>query len=332
MASTRRSHQSVKLTKTSVDRLPIPASGQTFYRDSELPGFGVRVTAKGVKSFIIEKRVHGKPQRLTLGKYGELTAEQARREAQKAIGQIALGTDPLAEKHRHRIKGLTLAQVFAEFCATRTLKARTLYDYKRLLEVPLGDWKDKQLTSITREMVSRRHAALGEKSGQAYANLTMRFLQAQFNFAIARYEDSHGENIFKENPVVRLTRTRAWFPVKRRQTVIKLHQLPAWWAAVDALRQDQDGNACIVADYLELLLYSGLRREEAARLRWEDVDLKDRTLRIPDPKNRQPHVLPLSPPLVALLTRRLPLATSPYVFAGQGRHGHLIEPKLSTIT
>src|SRR5690606_4396018 len=82
-----------------------------------------------------------------------------------------------------------------------------------------------------------------------------------------------------------------------------------------------------VADFLLLLLFTGLRRNEAAQLRWKDVDLESRMLTIPDPKNRVPHTLPLSDFVFEMLERREEWATSPWVFAGSGKKGYLVEPK-----
>ena len=328
MASTLSHNQSVKLTKSRIDRLPAPPNGQAFYRDSQLKGFALRITAGGAKSFVVEKRIDGKVRRITLAKYGELTCEQARRQAQKLLGQVAMGMNPIAEKARERLYGLTMVQVFADFSKTRAfLKPRTLYDYQRLLQTAFADWKTRPMRSISKDMVGRKHTELGKTNGEAYANLAMRFLRSLFNFALANYEDGNGQPILAENPVIRLTRTRSWYRTKRRQGVIKVHQLPKWYQAVNELRGDPAPAAATVSDYLLLLLYSGLRRQEAAQLKWNHVDLQDRTLLIPDPKNRIPLELPLSPPLVEILTRRQEEARNAFVFPGNGPAGYLIEPK-----
>ena len=60
----------MKLTKAVIDKLPVPGSGYALYRDDELSGFGVRITHAGVKSFFLEKRIHRKVKRLTIGRYG----------------------------------------------------------------------------------------------------------------------------------------------------------------------------------------------------------------------------------------------------------------------
>jgi integrase len=321
-------NQSVKLTKRVVDAVAVPAAGQTFVRDTELKGFALRVTAADVRAFVVEKRIEGKVRRITLGRYGELTVEQARRAAQALLGQVAMGQNPIGEKERERLRAITLAHAFADFKRVRgKLKARTLYDYERLMAVALADWQTRPLVAITKDLVAKRHRELGESRGEAYANLAMRFLRSLLNFALARYEDGFGSPLLAENAVRRLTQTRAWFHTSRRQTVIKPHELPAWYQAVGALRSESSPFAHTVADYLVTLLLTGLRRGEAARLTWDRVDLKDASLRIVDTKNREPHFLPIAPFLAELLARRARGARSAYVFPGEGRAGFLVEPK-----
>lgn len=335
--STQTANQKVKLTKLVVDKFEPPASGQTFARDTELNGFALRVTANGAKSFIVEKRIQGRVKRITLARYPELTVEEARREAQKLLGKVATGINPIAEKQQDRAKAVTLADAFKDFCKTRkTLKPHTLYDYNRLLEVAFPDWKSRRVIDISKDMVARRHQQLGSERGPAYANGAMRFLRSLLNFAQAQYEDMNGHSILLENPVLRLTRTRAWYPSERRQTIIKNHQLPAWYRAVLSLKRSRGTEEPIdpllypgdtVADYLLLMLFTGLRRQEAVTLTWANVDLADRTLTIPDTKNHEPLTLPLSDFLHELLTRRRACAVNQYVFPGIGTKGHLIEPR-----
>jgi integrase len=82
-----------------------------------------------------------------------------------------------------------------------------------------------------------------------------------------------------------------------------------------------------VADYLLLLLFTGLRRGEAAALTWANVDLEERILKIPDPKNRQPFALPLSDFVHDLLAARAKHKVNDYVFPGTGAKGYLVEPR-----
>lgn len=327
--STSASISPIRITKTVVDRLNAPAAGQIFTRDVELKGFAVRITSSGAKSFILEKRIDGKVKRLTLGRYPELTVEQARKEAHKFLGHIATGRNPSAEKKHNALQGTALQQAFDDFVSARkSLKPRTLYDYQRLMKVAFPDWQNKALVDISKEMVAKRHTKIGSEHGEAYANLSMRFLRALLNFSIAQYEDGKGNAILRENPVVRLTQTRAWYRVDRRQTVIKPHQLAPWYQGVMLLKHDKTSpQSALVADYLLFLLFTGLRRQEAATLKWSDIDLQGRSFTIRDTKNREPLTLPLTDFIFSLLESRKAAADSEYVFAGTGKAGYLIEPR-----
>lgn len=313
----------MKLTKTTIDKLAVPGDKPTFYRDDEIRGFGIKVFPSGIKSFFLEKRVSDKVKRMTIGRYGEeLTAEQARKEAQKLVGKIATGVDPVSEKKEIELKAVTLSDTYADYLKTRKdLKPKTLKDYERVIITAFADWRSKPLLSISKDMVSKRHTKLGKENGEAWANLSMRVLRALFNFAAGQYEDGQGRSLITENPVKRLSQTRAWYRVDRRRTAIKPHELKSWFAGVMKLPNET------LRDYLLLIILTGLRRNEAAMLKWPDVDLEGRTLTVRDPKNRRDHTLPLSDYLFDLLARRKPFATNGYVFPGTGAAGHIVEPR-----
>ena len=274
---------------------------QIFYRDSEIKGLALRVTANGVKSFVVEKSIGNKVRRITLGKYGALTAEQARKEAQKIIGQIATGGDPIAEKRAKKMKAVKLYEVLNDYFQTRKdLKPSTIVNYTQVINKAFEQWRNKPLVSITKDKIAKHHEKLGTIHGEAYANLAMRVLRALFNFAAGKYEDAEGRSLILENPVKRLSQTRAWYRIERRQTYIKPHELAEWYQAVNHLQNHT------LKDYLLLILFSGLRRQEAATLKWEQVDLAAKTIKILDTKNHEPHTLPLSDFLYDLLAQPEP--------------------------
>ena len=320
----------MRITKSLVDKLPAPPfkpSGvptQQFYRDSAIPGFGVRITSHGAISFIVEKRINGKVKRLTLGRYGNLTVEEARKEAQKVLGKVAKGEDPLAEKREKKLKSVTLLEAFEDYLITRKdLRPGTVHDYRRSINGSFADWQNLPLREITKDKVEARHLALGRKS-HARANNAMRLLRALFNHARHKYEDAKGQPILPFNPVDRLSQVRAWYRVERRRTVIKPYQLQAWYEATLQL------NYLTSRDYMHFLLFTGLRRSEAARLTWAEVDFNDKTFTIRETKNGRAHTLPFSDFLEGLLRRRHEEQDgleSPYVFPSATVRGYLIEPR-----
>ncbi len=325
---------SIRLTKSAIDKLePIQGKDQSFFRDDSLKGFALRITASGVKSFIVETRINGKVKRITLGKYGNITAEEARKQAKSLLGSVAKGDDPIAEKKTQQVNAMTLKHVFNDYLKThKDLKPRTLTDYHCVLHEVVSDWLDKPITKITREMIAKRHAQHGKTNSKARANNCMRVLRAIFNFAMYQYQTGEGHPIIVVNPVKYLSHTRGWFRVDRKQTLIKPHQLADWYNAIARLlEEDSYRNALLWHDYFLLLLFTGMRKTEAASLRWEDIDLKDKTITLQDTKNHEVHTLPMSDFVYELLERRSQHKTSQYIFPAESKTGYIYEPKKAVL-
>ncbi|MBI3043562.1 MAG: integrase family protein [Betaproteobacteria bacterium] len=312
-----------KLTKQSIERLPYTKSGQVLVWDSDLPGFGLRVGLK-TKAFFAEAKVDRRTIRYTIGIFPRITAEKAREDAKGLLLDMERGTDP-------RKKGLPVAALEDAFTAFKKareqgLAERTIYDYDRYLRVYFPTWRTKAVTDITPGMVSKRHLEIQHKHGQAQANAGMRFLRSLLYFCQAEY----GQDVIPTNPVTVLGHKRQWFRELPRQNVIKATELPDWFKAVLALKNDkvsQDRET--VRDLLQTLLLLGLRRSEALTLKWESVDLDGKTLTIHKTKNYEPKTLPLGPYMVKLLNARfIAVAGSPYVFPSSlNARKHLIEPR-----
>lgn len=114
----------------------------------------------------------------------------------------------------------------------------------------------------------------------------------------------------------------------RKQTVIKPHQLADWYKAVIILVEtDNYRNALLWHDYFLLLLFTGMRKMEAASLRWEDIDLKSKTITLQDTKNHEIHTLPMSDFVYELMERRSRNKTSEFVFSAESKTGYIYEPK-----
>jgi len=321
----------LKLTKSGVEKLPYylpspqqPKKNQELFWDTELVGFGLRVTGTS-KTYIVEKRVNRRTVRARIGRHNQIPTDKARKIAQKLIYEMTDGKDVNARKQAIQGESITLQQAFDEFLEKRDLKERTVWDYQRAMNISFKIWKRKRIIDVTREMVSRHYTKLGDQIGKAQANQSMRFLRSLINFAAGQYENGDGKPLIKDNPVSIITQTKTWYRVERRQTIIKNHDLASWFEAVDLLNSD------LVKDYLKVLLFTGLRRQEAMKLQWDQVNLKAKTLTVIDTKNRNPLTLPFGTFILKLLKDRKSKATdSPFVFPGSGKTGHLVESKYQT--
>ena len=186
--------------------LPSPSTGRSTYKDTKTPGLHLRVSSTGVKTFSLFKRANGKPERTTLGRFPEMTVEQARRKAAEFNGQIAMGISPATEKRRAAAESKTLREYLDDYVAARKgLKATTISDMRKAFDHACADWLDKPLIKVTPAMVQARHTKFGQEHSEARANLTMRYLRAVFTFA-SHHEPSMAK---LENPVRTLTKTRA---------------------------------------------------------------------------------------------------------------------------
>lgn len=315
-----------KISQKFIDRkIRRPDVGQVIYRDDELIGFGLRVT-RGSMSYIVEGRVNGINKRITIGPHGRFDPDTAREEARKLLANMSRGRDPREEEAKEKLWQITLAEVLEDYLASRTLRPNSIRSFRNLLPRCLGDWLSLPISSITKEMVETRHRELTKPtrygtSGKAQANAAMELLCTVINFAMNKYEVDN-KPIIQKNPVNRLSQIRAWHVLPRRQNVIPDHRLPDWYQAVISLRDKK------VRDYLLFLLFTGLRRTEAATLKWEDVDLEGKvlTIRSEVAKNHHEHRLPLTEFLLALLTqRRGKTQDSEFVFPGRGNKKHMVD-------
>ena len=125
----------LKLTKSGVENLPYyqppqdrPNKNQELYWDTELAGFGLRVTGAS-KTYIVEKRVNGRTVRARIGQHNQLPTDQARKMAQQLIHEMFEGKDINARKKAAGGESVTLEQAFKDFVEERDLKDKTINDY-----------------------------------------------------------------------------------------------------------------------------------------------------------------------------------------------------------
>lgn len=326
----------MRLNKTNIER--IGATGKTrFDWDDTLSGFGVRTTAKGAKAFIIQSRVNGRTRRVTLGKVGVMTVDQARKRARAELVDMADGVDPveakrqaMAREEADKTRQVTLRQAWDEYRASnrkdgKERKQATLEHTEKNLTRNFSDWMDRPIAKITREGVAQRHRAISQRS-TSQADQAFRYLRSIINYAIANHTDPQGVPLLPPNPVGKLKAAQQWHKPKRRRYVIKTQYLGQTVLSLEeiALNDHETAITQTGADFLLFLLFTGLRKSEASTLKRADIGADSDSIFLPDPKNRTPVTIPLSDEASAILKRRY--MDSDYVFAGRSS-GHVNDPR-----
>lgn len=312
-----------KLTKKFIENhIQFPVRGQSFYPDTALPGFWLRVTPHRIY-YIVRWKAQAGDRSVTIGSFDSLNADDARMEATKILAAMSDG-ERIDESTKQACT-ITLGRVLEKYLCIRTLRPSTQKVYRQIFMRCLGDWRDMPVCSITKTMVESRHRELCRTTrfgtdGKGDANFAMRLLRTLLNFAADHYETVDGQPIMLVNPVRRLSQNKSWYRIYPRNTMIPDYKLADWYKTLMFLKNRT------AADYLLFMLLTGLRRNEAATLRWSDIDMDARVLvvRAEISKNHREHRLPTSAFIHKLLQRRLAeRGKSDYIFPGRGGRGHI---------
>ena len=346
-----------KLTKRVVDALaPHPARYDVYDRD--LPGFLVRVTPSGIKTFGVLYRAgagRGAPKRrLSIGRYGPLTVEQARQLAREALGGVAQGADPARE--RTSSKGAaTVATLGVDYLSDvrDRRKPTTSAEYVRLwtkhIAPTLGS---RRVVDISAADVSKLHRSLHDTP--YLANRVLALLGAFFAYAerqgerarhtnpaheIEPYREVSRERFLTPAEITRLgqaltTAEREGLPVppqlqaksrgmsKKRRSKLTGRKRGPYNREAKAPRL-QPANPFAVAA-IRFLILTGWREREALTLRWSHLDLKRSVATLPDTKTGK-SVRVLGAPARLLLDELPRVEGSPYVFPGRSADVPLVE-------
>ena len=314
----------MKLTEKSVNRLRAPTADrkQTVYWDEELRGFGVLLSGvSNSRTYVAQRDLpNGKTRRVTIAAVFEMALADAKRQAAEVLVDMRRGLDPKTERRG----AATLRSALEDYLkANASLRARSAAAYRYSVERHLAAWADLRLSDITRDMVEAKLRQIAkdaadtrkDATGHAAANSAMRALRAIYNYAAER-------SALPPNPV---KLRRLWLPVEPRTRRVEDDDLPKFYAAVCELENK------IHRDYILLLLFTGLRRREAAALKWSEVDLRNRVIKLPAARAKSGVKLdlPMSDFVRDLLVARRALGDAEYVFPSNSKSGHIEEPKFA---
>jgi integrase len=298
-----------KLTKKFIDSQHA-AAGDVIIFDTEIRGFGLKIAPSGRKTFFLKYRnASGRQRKPTIGTFGDLTVDQARKIAADWKADIAAGGDPSAEKQSAR-KQQTLNEFADGYFTVARKKASTIGMERSYYETHVRPSLGKlALGDITKKDIQSWINTRSKTPGAA--NRTVSMLSAIFNEA-ERLQQRDANS----NPCVGVKK----YPAEPRERYLSRDEFQRLEATLDQIEQDGLLNY-IVAPAIRFALLTGARRGEFLSLKWEYVDFTTQTVNLPDSKTG-PRKLYLSEPAVALL-RKLPrIEGNPYVFPGHKSSDH----------
>lgn len=257
-------------------------------RDRMLSGFGVRLNARK-RTFLVATSVRGQQFRMMLGYWPLMSVEEARSKAMEVLRKCRSGERP----SRKVIQGLpTLREAYGAYCSTKGIKASSQRRYESFYRTHFGAWLDQPVDTLGHGAFAEHCHDFSQNTGKSLVEMGRGVIGAIIKYVNAVY----GLEI--QSPFVRLA-AAGLLPERTqpRARVLQESELPQWREAVDKLGERQ-------RDYLYLVLYTGLRKNEARALRRVDIDLTGGVLRVPETKTGRPHTLPITPIMKTLLERR----------------------------
>lgn len=304
-----------KLSDSEARKLPVPASSYAIHWCPRNPGFGVRVTSTGARAWVLERSVHGKTVRRTLGAAtgrGAISFEAAVSLKTTVSSELQDGRDRRAERIEEataaKAEGVTFAAALREYVKNKRrakdglpLKERTKADYLAMvqpghpkkdgaptLDGALYSLADMSVVQITAAIIKDLHRALAPR-GERQQTYAMQVLRA-----VLRH---HGVTI-ADNPLSPTTAGKGRVvlaPSRGKPSPIPAERLGAWWRAACAIDTPS-------AASLRFALLTGCRPGEVAAITVGDCDLRGGRVTLLDTKNRKDHIVILCTQAQALAT------------------------------
>ena len=306
-----------KLTKRTIDAIPTPTGDERIVvHDTDVKGFSIRIS-RGARTFYLYRWIGGRPQRVRLGGYPELTPEAARKLAERMNGEVAQGKDLAAERRRRRQPNRT-DPTFGEVLEHALEhhwkpRCRTWRQMEQTFDCYSKPWRSRRLSSVSKVDVVAAHGRIGKQNGKYVANRWRSLLHSIYEIAADDFDYAGANPARRVKP----------FPEEERERFVTEQELPRLFDAIDAAEDVR------IADFLRLALLTGARKGALLRMRFADVDLARAVWTIPstDSKNKSPIHVPLVADAVEIIRSRLVASKGrEYVFPGRHGKGFLSDP------
>jgi integrase len=281
----------IKLTKCAIDAIPTPASDLVYW-DAGCAGFGVKVTHKGRKVFVVLYRTGGagsKLRKYTIGPYGRVTLHQARVAAQKVFAAKLEGRDLAAEKQaaRRRVVVDKVDDLLETYIAQHLAQNKTGGEISRLLRRELGGhWASRSIHDITKRDVVEVISAVEQRGALGSANKTLKSTKTFLRWCVGRaiLDRSPAEGI--PLPMKVVTRDKVLTDQELLQIILAARKIGGPYGGI-----------------VEFLVLTAQRREEVAQMVWDELDIDRGIWTLPGSrtKNGKEHIVHLSEQAIAVL-------------------------------
>jgi integrase len=309
----------LNFTKANIENLPLPSVGWKYYYDTKVAGLAVGVGASGLKTFVLYKKINRRPERLKIGRVADLTVDEARKQAEKLNGEVAVGSNPADAKRKLRDE-ITFGDMFDRYYKEHSVPfKKTAVEDQAKFEKYLSDRKysinlaKRRLSEISIGDLKMLFASISAEH-PITANRVLALVSSVFTTAIQ--DELYGGS----NPCRGLKRNQE----NKRKRFLMPDELPAFFQALSECPSPT------TRDYIMMSLLTGARRSNVLEMRWSEIFLNRGEWEIPMTKNGTSQRIPLVKDALVILAERRANPTysgSQFVFPGTGASGHLTEPK-----
>lgn len=292
-----------RLTDIAIKRVRPPTEGQAEIWDSAIAGFGVRITSKGVKSFVLLYRHQGQSRRWTLGRYPALTLAKARTMASDALTVLESGHDPqMAQEAQTHTFADTLETFVSTYCDHQNRPSTAAETRRDMTVTFLGPWRNRSLASIRRADVLAITDGLMAKGKPSAARHAFAHVRKFFSWCVER-------GLLEVSPVAGLKP-----PVRARYRARALSM-----TEIATVYNAADGLGYPFGTIVKLLILTGQRRGEVAGMEWIEIDAKAALWTMPSErtKNGRAHSLPLAPAALDII-KTIPRVSDTFAFPARG--------------
>lgn len=298
-------------TQDKLFKITPPKLNRDIYKDAKEKGLILIVSYGGSKIFYFYKKIQGKPYRMKIGAFPDLSIGEARDKVVELKNQVAKGGNP-AEDRNKLSNEMTFKQLFDKYIEEYAKhNTKSWKDYIAEMDRKATHFYKVKISNITRDDITKLFNSLTQNTGKGGANRFLDRLRALFNKAIEWGWDG-------SNPTAGIKKHKQ----KSRDRYLTSEEIPKFFEALNEESHDT------IKDFIWIALLTGARKSNILSMEWQHVNFKDESWYIPETKNDTPQLIPLVQEALDILKTRFKAKNSKWVFPSKtSESGHLEEPK-----